>query len=617
MANRIGKLPKLVYVPAVAPIAARAAYCVNVTTYLPYAEAPRKADKILTEDDPELSWVDYADDPSEAYIRYTYGYYPYAPATITNRICYPAITGRSGSPSRIDVLDSFSWDAGARSIAPIPESGYFRAELPFSPIGTQFGFSYRGFASSGLPEMTHSLVARRAFYTIVESGVVVHGPAALPASAQVELRRTSGVVSYRINGTEVYESGTLSSGETYGAALLYSTGDFADSPEIGEVEVPIAFAAEFPGLVAAISDVADYSAALLEAPTLLVIAVLDAVEGDMQFSGVLPAMRAGISSTGSAAWVNESLPALSLRASLGVIEEIPSHFIAALPPPIFSASLHTGAELSLSISLRPAFVASDDPSYSFVDSELSMTRLIRALEPYLPADEIDGSEGIVARDVHTLESAMLLVGLDSLEVGGTASITIILELAGMDSLSLSDEMTLGSIVEMLAIEQVSIMSHAGAARQQALQYSVNYLTGALTTYQDFDFTGFTHHEGAAFAWRADGLYRLGTEGEETMRLLADFGATDYGEAKIKHAVTGFVGVRADGQCYLRIAADDGIERVYSLAGTGNQRRARLAKGVESRFWNVRLELEDASFATIDNIELEVGVAQRRSASRRF
>jgi hypothetical protein len=211
---------------------------------------------------------------------------------------------------------------------------------------------------------------------------------------------------------------------------------------------------------------------------------------------------------------------------------------------------------------------------------------------------------------------MLLVAMDSLDAGSTADLVIVLELSGLDGLGFSDSTSLGSIVEILAMQQISIMGHAGAARRQALQYAVNYMTGALTTYQDFDFIGFTQHEGDAYAWRKDGLYRLGVDGQESMQLLADFGATDYAEARLKRAAMGFVGVRTDGECYLRITADDEVERVYKLVGNGNQKRASLAKGVESRYWNVRLELTDASFATVDNIELEVGVTQRRSFTRR-
>lgn len=616
MANRLSKLQKLVYVPAVAPVAARSAYCVGIGSYQSSSGIDFGSGSVAPVQ-PESKVVATFKDGKVTYtISYTEtNYSSYAPKQVTQQVCYPAVKAKAGSPARIDVLDNFGWDAGARSIAPIPSSGYFRAQLPPSPIGVQVGFCRQGFASN-YSEMTHSLIARRDQFTVVEAGSQVFGPAALPASSVFEVRRAGGLVSYRVNGDEVYQSAAPSSGEIYGGALLYAATDYVDSPAIGEVGVPISFAMELPALVSAISDDPDYNLAQLTMPALSLQATLDPVKGDIQFSATLPAMVCAISQSATYNAVSARLPAVTLRATLGRVEEVPNNFIAVTPPLVVSAMLRSGPALECRIELPFAFVAADIAVYNRVDAELPLRLSMRTQETYLPSDMVDGSEGVVAADVHSLELAMLLVGIDSLEVGGSASLVFVLELAGMDSLSFADSASIGSIIEMLAMEQVSIMGHAGAARQQALQYAVNYLTGALTTYQDFDFLGFTHHEGQAFAWRKDGLYRIGVEGEETMRLLVDFGATDYAEARLKRAGAGFVGVRTDGECYLRITTDDEVERVYKLIGNGNQKRATLAKGVESRYWNVCLELTDASFATLDNIELEVGVTQRRSFTRR-
>lgn len=638
MANRLGKLQRLVYVPAVAPIPAQDAYCVTTTTtqsYSGFSYSGISFSGIKPAIQPAAS-VAYtyadsldADVAGGAYVPnipagysgieigngYNSGYSAYSPTLVTTKTCYLAVVGRAGSPARVDVLDNFAWDAGARSIAPVPDAGFFRAQLPASPIGVQLGFCLRGFTST-YGEMQHSLVARREQYTIVEAGSQVHGPAALPAAALVEVRRVGGIVTYLVNGAAVYESNVPSAGEVYGGALLYSTVDFADSPVIGEQESPIAFAAQLPGLVAAISEDADYSVALLEIAPMQLLATLDAVQGVMQFSAVLPPMRAAISDTASIAWVTADLPAMTLSATLGLLEEIPSSFIGVTPPLVLSANLRSGEALAFSAMLPLAFVAADIADYARVDAELPLRLRMATREPYLPNDTVDGSDAAALIDGHFLETALLLVALDSLDVSGFAELIMVLELSGLDSLDLGDSASLGSIIEMLAIEQVSIMSHAGAARQQALQYAVNYLTGALTTYQDFDFLGFTQHAGQAFAWRQDGLYRLGVENDTVINALVDFGASDYADAHLKRMAVAFVGVRTDGECYLRVAADDGIERVYRLIGEGNQKRAVLAKGVSGRYWNLRLELTDASFATLDNVELEVGVTQRRGFSRR-
>lgn len=614
MPNRLSKLQKLSYVPATAPVPAQGAYCITTSGVQSYSGLSLSSGSSAPPVQPTFSLL--YDGATLTFLYDSSNYSAYYPQPISQQVCYPAVQAKAGSPARIDVLDNFGWDAGARSIAPVANSGYFRAQLPFSPIGVQVGFCRQGYSST-YAEMTHSLVARRELFTVVEHGAQVFGPAALPASSVLEVRRAGGVVTYRVNDDEVYQSAVPSSGEIYGGALLYAATDYVDSPAIAALETPIAFAMELPPMVVAISDSEDeYAAAQLSTAPLQLLAVLDPVPGDIQFSAILPSLVMAISKEPVMNMVAAKLPAFTLRATLGRVEEVPNNFIAVTPPLVLSAHLRGGPALECRIELPFAFVAADIASYNRVDAELPIRLKVRAQASYLPSDMVDGSDAIAAADIHGLEFALLLVAMDSLDAGSSADLVIVLELSGMDGLGLSDSTSLGSIVEILAMEQVSIMGHAGAARMQALQYAVNYLTGALTTYQDFDFLGFTHHEGQAFGWRKDGLYRLGVENQETMNLLVDFGASDYAEARLKRAATGFVGVRADGECYLRITADDEVERVYKLIGNGNQKRAKLAKGVESRYWNLRLELTDATYAGVDNIELEVGVTQRRSFTRR-
>lgn len=83
------------------------------------------------------------------------------------------------------------------------------------------------------------------------------------------------------------------------------------------------------------------------------------------------------------------------------------------------------------------------------------------------------------------------------------------------------------------MERVAINNSARAAKQEALQYAVNVLTGALTTYQNFGFTQFARVGGETYTIRPDGLYCLrgDTDNGETLRAMIDFGASDYGTAK--------------------------------------------------------------------------------------
>lgn len=618
MTSRLQKLQTLVYVPAVTTIAAQAAYCIT--------EAREQSYSGLLWGQPYAPPVQplrniFPPAGSGVYLGATgnygaYGSYrPYAPAQVPVKTCYPAIPGRAGSQASISYVDNFGWSSGGRSIAPVPDAGYFTATLPPSPLGVQLGFIGAAPAYY-FSEMVHSLVVRHDELTVVERGSVVAGPFTVPPSVVAKIQREAGVVTYWADGEMLYTSAEGSAGELYGGALLYSTIDYVDSPNISEVTQSSASLVA-PSLVSAIGETAG-NFARLTLPRLHLSAELMAVQGLIKCGVELQGLTLAVSEMAETQWAIMNIPALALRAELVNAEIVPDNFIGLTAPLTLTASLRDGGAIYFSADIRLALVVSESSDFIKLDTRLPIVPSLLSLEPYLPADTADGSDAAVLADWGSLESALLLIAMDSVELGDTASLVMVLELVGMDSLSIEESASFGSIINLLAMEQVAVMSHASTARKQAIQYAVNYITGALTTYSEFDFTGFTHSAGRAFAWNADGLYRLGTDrnNSEVIRALVDFGATDYGDSHIKRTDTAFVGVRTDGACYLRMIADDEVERIYSLVGGGNQKRASLAKGVSSRYWNVRLELTDASFATIDSVELEVGVSQRRSFNRR-
>jgi hypothetical protein len=601
MPNRLLKLTKAVYTPGKAAVPYRAAYCVRTPVYAGYNSGPP---------------VRPVGSVPAGYNGISLQFYsPYLPVLRYDEICYPAVTAKPAVPSRVDYFDLVGWNAGARSIAQVPINGGFSCVLPPSPIGVQIGLSPRGFTHT-YASMTHSLVARRAEVTVVERGATVFGPVALPAAAKVEVRRVQGLVSYLVDDEVIYSSALPSSGEVYGAAMLYSTVDYVDSPAITPVIPQIAFSAELPALVASISETDNYTEVSTGAMRLQLEAKLERVRGLVYFDARLPRMVVAISETEGFNSVNAGLAPFEFAATLGAPEEMPSSMVAVIPPPVLSCTLLSGSSIAFEAEIQLAFVAADI-ELNRVDVEMPVRIALTVSEPYMPDGEVDGSDAMYAQDTAVLECAMLLITMDGIEVDSiAASLVIVLELSTVDGLDLSDNATLGSVVEMLAMEQIAVYGSTSAARQQALQYAVNYMTGALSRYRDFEFDGFTSTEGRTFAWRKDGLYRLGGRSTEALDALVDFGASDYADAHLKRVQTAFVGVRTDGQCYVRMTADDGVERIYKLVGEGNQKRAQLAKGVASRFFNVRLQITEASFATVDNVELELGVSQRRGFTRR-
>lgn len=624
MANRLQKIPRLVYTPGVAAVAARPPYC--VTRQVVGSASGGLFGGFLSGGEGDVDAFGYQ--PTGATPEGWSGatsqggqvnsYSAMRPVTRAVQQCYPGVPGRLAVPARLDQYDNLGWSAGGRTVDQVPDAGFFRCILPPSPVGVQVGLSGRLFQHA-YAGMRHSLVARRGAFSIVESGSTVFGPGVLPASAAVEIRRQGGTVTYWVNDLMVYESAVPSSGEAYGGALLYSVVDYADSPQIGEAAIPVEFSARMPPLLAAISEVAGHNFMRGRLPGIHLDAELVPVKGVIRFAAELPQLVAAISSAAGINWMVSDMPRLGLHATLSTVEEMPSSMVAVLPNLILTSKLAQGNSVSFAAKVPLLIAAIATAPYNRVQAQLPLRLSANIGQPYMPDGETDGSDASFLNDTAQLETALLLLAMDFLDVSSTeASLTFILELSGFDSLEVSGDGSIGWVIELLAMEQVAIISRAQTARQQALQYAVNFMTGALTTYRDFDFLGFTYDDGDAYAWRKDGLYRIGGDGVggSVINALVDFGATDYSDAHCKRMANAFVGVRSDGDCYLRLCVDDGPERVYKLIGEGPQKRAQLAKGVTGRTWNVRLELTEASYAQVDNVELEVGVSQRRSSGRR-
>lgn len=596
MSNRLQKVMLATYVPAVPAVAEVPAHCVTQQVLAGYqSSAPDR--QAVPEIGAGIGW----------------SFSPLRPVYRSVTICYPRVPGRPGSPARIDYHANAGWNGGGRSLQQLPENGKFSCSLPQAPVAIVVGLCRRAF-DYGYSTMSHAVVIRGSGLTFTEFGKEVGSGVSFVPGARLEIRRERGVVSFWLEEAEVFTSTSASAGETYIGASLYVPGDYLDSPAIEVLPNSATLTESMPALVGLASE-GDVSYTGASIPLLVASAVLAPLPGRMHLSAEIPGLLALISETANVSQVKTMTAPLSIIAKIGAAEPILDGLIAVLPPPIFNNLLRSGQTILFSAELPPLIGLAADDDVALVRAELPLSIRLDAWEPYMLAGEIDGVQPVAVVETAIIESALLLMTMDSMSLEDHAEITLILELATSDGATVADQVSFGALVEMIAAEQVMLFADAAAARGQALQYAVNFSTGALTTYRDFEFHGFTNAAGRTYAWRDDGLYRLGDESGEIVRALVDFGATDFDETHGKRLSTAFVGVRSDGEAYLRLSADGACEQVYRLCG-GSERRALLAKGVVGRYWNARLELVDASFASIDNLELEVFVSQQRSSKRR-
>jgi hypothetical protein len=135
----------------------------------------------------------------------------------------------------------------------------------------------------------------------------------------------------------------------------------------------------------------------------------------------------------------------------------------------------------------------------------------------------------------------------------------------------------------------------------------------VTSYSGYGFTSFCAVDQQAYGVRPDGLYRLGgdTDNGALINGLIDFAMDDFGTATRKRVEMLYLGLATDGQVFVRLTGDNASERLYRATAFDTEYKVRTAKTDASRYWTLRFELMDASYADLDNIEWFVGSTGRR------
>ena len=612
--NRLQKEPVLVYTPAVPPVPATPAYCYTKRVFAGYAEQEGAPAGGSSSSSGQIPYLD-------AYGNVGYigpvkgggsvgggsGRRPIYRDVIT---CVAAKPGKPGVPAKLDQFASIGWNAGARSVRPLPQNGYFQCVIPAAPAGVVVGLSNGGFDHS-YAHASHAVAFRKSGMMPIRHGNPLAASVALVPGALVRFERFRGRVTVYIDGDLFHTFSEPLAGQAFADVTLYSLADFVDDPEFGALSIGISgVAPAWRGTVAqeAYCFIDGYApAAVMEAFSRSLIGV----------DGYAPA---GIGYVGSRKFCGIAgrapVPMLGIRS--GAPEADLCGIIGYGPVPRISMLSTTGVLSSIEGRAPAAqgFVSSGP--YCGISGAWGVAYEMTTWQPYLPENVSDGGDLIYAADFGRLDNVVLFMVYDGVEITDNLDLVLLINLEAYEYMGIGDQVTLGGVIQLLAMERVAINSSARAAKQEALQYAVNVLTGALTTYQNFGFTQFARVGGETYAIRPDGLYCLrgDTDNGETLRAMIDFGASDYGTAQGKRIAHVYAGVTTDGEVYVRVTPDDGAERCYRAVGDSPEFRAPVAKGLKARHWRVRLELTDATYADVDNIEVELGVSQRRLSKGR-
>jgi hypothetical protein len=254
-----------------------------------------------------------------------------------------------------------------------------------------------------------------------------------------------------------------------------------------------------------------------------------------------------------------------------------------------------------------------DPEYSYMAGDVASV-VASGVEYDEAAGTTTAAELVVPLDFYTFEPSIFATYTDTVQVGDTIDVLIAIDAALADYLALSDSTSVALVIEALVSAGIRFTDNASLAQRYVLQYATDVMTGAVTRFQGFDFSGFVYTGERTYGWKKDGLFLVDgyQDAGQPISALVEFAANDLGNMDRKSLDAIYFGVDTDGQMYVRLTDDYGYENQYRVVSRNNDYRAVPARGLASRFWRAQLQIVDASMVELNHIEWVSGTSGRRT-----
>lgn len=586
MANRLVKRVEYEYVPAIREVLPQPAYCITTET--------RRAVSGGTSGSTYQVPIQAVPPASTTYTTNT----QYVTQRRTQ--CFSAVPGIPGVPEKWLAVDDLGWGSGARSAGIFVGDFLFSFDFGRDISGALCGLTTPQADAPPYNAIRYGLRLVGDTCAVVESGIVI---STLPYSAgtPVAIQRVAGMVTYFV-GDWVYTSSKRVDTPLMVASCLYVNGDYVDNPVIHPVQRIadyISWGWEDFGTATAISAQLPWgwSASASMGDGVATIAIPLVLRGSEVEGGV-----AGLVVHGPTARANDA----------------PRLEVSGMSPQL--SMLLTGRGVSIHAGGAELHAGGVVVRASDYDVGTAVLRLDAPFVWGLSTGEAPGvgaaSELAVVYDTYTTDPIVYAHIDGTLRVGGTIDVLLVLDAALVDYLIAGDTLTASALLYALISSDIQLSDSVGSTRNAVLQYATNVLTGAVGRYEGFDFRGFTRVGMKTYGWKPDGLYRLAhaeDTGEE-LQAMIDFAAEDFDTTSRKSVRALFFGADTDGALYARLVDDNDCDAIYRVIPHGDTQRANPAQRPTSRFWRLRLEIVDATFADIDNVEWKVATTGRRTRS---
>ncbi|MBD1554766.1 hypothetical protein HAQ04_25530 [Pseudomonas sp. C2L11] len=503
---------------------------------------------------------------------------------------HPAVSGVEGVEATTTVDNQPGWNAGAQSVDTVSGDFAVSFDLPASTLGALVGLVEPGSTVGSYAAVQHGLLltTTNGHISVVESGVEVATGPTVADTYVCEMRRVGGVVTYSV-GDWSYTSTTTSTGTKTLAAVLYSAPDYVDNPTLSTViSLPVSM---------------DWGWAEQGLTSLPVRATWGwsgtATMGDgFVTESIGLSMSAGDSDYGE---VRFTLDVPTVDSAFGFATVDVSGFNAKFEFGLAAQGIEIGIG-----SVSDTF----DLTMQAADHDYGEARVLLdgpdtwALSTEEPTDQADITEVVSMTSVIASDAVLIALLSDSLTVGDSFDVLFGVQADAADSLALYDDIDVRAIFEATLSNTLRLNDSASSIATTLLQYATNLLTGAVSRYDGYDFTGFCRADTYTYGIRKDGLYQLDgdTDNGELISALLDMAAEDFGNPARKRIDAIYLGLNTDGEVYVRLTDDQDRQMTYKAFQRRDLHRVNTALGISSRFWRMRLEITEASVADLDQIE---------------
>jgi hypothetical protein len=605
MAHRLTKQAITTYVPAVQAVIAQPAYWQAVVArqlVTKYAGAKQTGVLIPVYGRGYDTNGQLRDNMVIGYTQQTTAGQPYtAYENVTTYVYHPAVEGVEGRDATVSADQQAGWNAGAQSAEIGSGDFYARFTIPATDIGVIVGLADPASASGVYGAIEHGLrySTGNAVPAVLERGVDQGEVATPQADTYVcEVRRVDGDVTYVVNGN-VTRSASRSSGTKVLAAVLYAATDYVDDPTLDPV--------------AALSSEGSWGWA--DAPDVVSLRARiawgwngSASLGDARGGGAIElTMQASDYDRASASMIMAE-PTLGATFGFAVVESAGATLTFSLD------MLATGNEVSIGSASDTLELTMHSADYDYGDVAMFMAEpTLFALSTEDPPNQADTTDQLLLAVNYSFDPVIFAILPESLRVGVTFDVLISMDAMLADTLALYSDLDASAVLEAMLNSGLRFSDNASAVADTLLQYVTHLRTGAVTRYEAFDFAGFAQIGQQAYGYRSDGVYRLAGRSDdgELIQALIDFAAEDFGISQTKRIDTIYLGLATDGQVFVRLTEGNDRSMTYRTRARRDSYRTDPAQGITSRYWRMRLEIVDATYADLDLVEwLAVSTGRR-------